>query len=321
MKKQPESIVTETAEKLYEAISDIREEFIDEAELAASPKKHTPNLLKWGSLAACFCLIFLAAGTFFGLGFQQDKVQDNNGGMPNATPAPGGMQTVLAYNGALFQVSNELSVLNVAGIPDTITSEDCGETLGNLRKTEQGYEETTADTDIEFYKYAAATSNTAVVVIRDGEEYMAGMFSNALTSGTDTRQSSISALYERYGVESAEHIISIAEVVMQNATLKNDSLPNSSLLDNTLIAAGNQMVLELTDQTALRAFYEASVMLKEETYTFDLFEKRYLCITTVEGLKFYLCWDMEKGFLYSPGTLEYYRITDAMKNWLQTYLP
>lgn len=338
--KQQEKSNAIKAEKLYDAISDIRDEFIQEAEPAIAPKKHMSNWLKWGGLAACFCLVFLAAGLFLDNGLLPDGVSDNNKTV-SPTPPPGGMlMTVFAYNGALFQVSNELSVLNVAGIPDMITSEDCGEMLGNLKKTELGYEETAADTDIAFYKYAAASSNTAVLVIRDGEDYMAGLFSNTLENDTEESQSTISALYKRYGVESAAHMISVAEVVMQNKplqnsslqnsslqnsslqndSLQNDSLQNNSLLDNALIAAGSQVIFEITEQTALEEFYKITASLEEETYPYDVFESRYLCITTSEGLKFYLSWDRERGFLYSSGTMAFYRIPDELKNWLEIYL-
>ena len=46
-------------ETLYDAISGIREEFIEEAENYKFKKRTALRMLKWGSLAACFCFVLL----------------------------------------------------------------------------------------------------------------------------------------------------------------------------------------------------------------------------------------------------------------------
>lgn len=306
-------------ETLYDAISDIREDFIEEAENYKFKKNLTPRLVKWGSLAACFCLVLLGASLAMGGLFARKGAMDDYNGFGVPTPTPGGaVQTVLAYNGSLYNVSNELSYLNVAGIPDIMTSEDCGYSLGNLKKTENGYEETTLDTDIELYKYAPAYSNTAVVVIRDGEEYMAGLFSNNLTIGDYNDHSPISSLYRTYGVESEEHIVSVVEV--NNAT------------------KGGAVAEEITEKTALETFYGATMTmespcfgredfqqlvidkLSEDEYLLFLESERTICVKTAEGLKFYFKWYPEAEWLYSSGAKAYYKITDEMQAWLEDYM-
>ena len=204
-------------EKLYDAISDIREEFIEEAENYKFKKNNVVRFVKWGSMAACFCIVMLGASLAMSGAFaKKGDVMDNSGAeriTPTAAPgnnSSGALLTVLAYNGALFNVSNNLSDLNAAGIPDIMTSEDCGVSLGNLKKTLNGYEETTLATDIELYQYKNAFSNTAVYVIRDGEEYMAGLFSNNLPVGDENDYSPVSELFRRYGVEKAEQISEVA---------------------------------------------------------------------------------------------------------------
>ena len=318
-------------EKLYDAISDIREEFIEEAENYKFKKRVAPRLVKWGSMAACFCLVLFGdslamSGAFAKKGMKSD---DYNGGSvgPTATPAPGenlsgsGLLKVLAYNGALFNVSNNLADLNAAGIPDIISPEDCGISLGNLKKTPKGYEETTQSTDIELFKYAPAYSNTAVYVIRDGEDYMAGLFSNNLPVGDENDYSPISELFRRYGVEKAEHI---SAVQLYSGYWQND-LPVEPAEKN------------ITERAALDAFYEEAMSMEHECYSREerlqiklsedpkqfpsstLQVASTICITTGEGLKFYLSWDEDSGWLFSTGAKAYYRITEEMQNWLNEY--
>ena len=316
---------------MYDAISDIREEFIEEAENYKFKKRIAPRLIKWGSMAACFCLVVLGASLTMSGAFAKkgDAVVDNgNSAYPTATTAPedrpgDGLMTVLAYNGALYNVSNELNVLNMAGIPDIITPEDCGLSLGNLIKTEHGYEETVYDTDIELYQYAAAFSNTAVYVIRDGEDYMAGLFSNNMPIGDENDYSPISELFRRYGVEASEQI----RAVQLYSGLWNNDVP------------AEPAEVEVAERTALNAFYEAALSMEEECYsseeyTLKMLEEnpmamasstlkisKIICITTAEGLKFYVNWAEETGWIFSSGATAYYKITGEMQSWLDTYMP
>lgn len=311
-------------EKLYDAISDIREDFIEEAETYRFKKRMAPRLLKWGSMAACFCLVLLGASLAMDGAFAKKGAVDVSNGTAKPTPTSGGyLQTVLAYNGALYNVSNELSVLNVAGIPDLVTSEDCGSSLSNLIKTEYGYEETVFDTDIELYKYAPAYSNTAVYVIRDGKDYMAGLFSNNMAVGDETNYSPVSELFRRYGVESAAHIVAV-------------QLYSGEWSNERPLEPAEQ---EITERAALAAFYEAVMSMEAECYSREGYTERMLeddpaalesstmkiaktiCITTAEGLKFYVNWAKETGWMFSSGASAWYKITEEMQHWLDTYFP
>lgn len=314
-------------ETMYDAISEIREDFIEEAENYKFKKKTSSRLMKWGSMAACFCLVVLGAGLFMsGALAQKGAKVEQNGNMtgktsssaPGENPVASGLLTVLAYNGAFYNVSNELLVLNAAGIDNTITSADCGLFLGNLALTENGYEETVYDTDIELYQYAQAYSNTAVYVIRDGEEYMAGLFSNNFTVGNADDYSPVSELLRRYGIEEAAQLASVGEV---NGTV-----------------TGGTVVGNITETAALEAFYEAVMTMETGCYGREEFRalmlevmtedefmrlleaERLLCIETAEGLKFYISWYPELGWLYSGGTTAYYMITEEMQAWLDAYM-
>jgi len=313
-------------EKLYDAISGIREEFIEEAENFRFKKAVLPRIVKSGSMAACFCLVLLGASLATSGLFARKGVMDSENGMARPTPTivpaseetGSDLLTVLAYNGALYNVSNELNVLNIAGIPDAITSDDCGVSLGNLIKTENGYEETVQDTDIELYQYAPAYSNTAVYVIRDGNDYMAGLFSNNLPIGDEQDYNTISELFRRYGVDEAEHISAVQMY--------------SGLWSNNYPVEPEEH--KVTEKTTLEAFYEAAMSMETECYSKEDYlniqleddpmqlassimnPAKTICITTAEGLKFYLNWAKESGWLYSVGADTYYKVTEEMQDWL-----
>ena len=248
--------------------------------------------------------------------FVRKGAVDNYEEYGGLTPTPGGqVLSVLAYNGALYNLSNEIGYLNRAGIDNVITKEDCGESLGNLKKTEKGYEETACETDIEIYKYAPAFSNTEVVVVREGEEYLAGLFSNNLTIGDYNDHNAISGLYRRYGISAEDKVAAVAEQDKDGIVIK-----------------------EVTEPTVTKEFYHASMTMEsqcfgredfkelvtdempEEEYLTFLESERTLCIETEEGLKFYMSWYPEEGWLFASGARAYYKITEEMQAWLNNYL-
>lgn len=314
-------------EKLYDAISDIREDFIEEAGNYKFKKKLAPRILKWGSLAACFCVLVLGAGLMMNglLTRKGDGDVSNGSAVPTRTPGdssgsaePGNVtNSQLAYNGALYHISNDLNLLNIAGIPKIVGEEDCGRWLGNLEKTENGYEETASDTEIDMYEYASALSNSAVVVVKDGEEYMAGLFSNYFVPGEET-YSPLSELYRAYGVKSATDIFMVTEVESSSSG----------------VVTGEA----ITDSSCISQFYDATMSTESECYSWDNFREmildnmsaaefnrfteteRTICVETAEGLKFYVNWYPETGWLYSRGTLAYYKVTEELQNWLDTYM-
>lgn len=303
-------------ETLYDAISDIKTEYIEEAGEYKFKKKLHFRVIKWGSMAACFCLILLGAGHLFGGAFvKKGDNASNTSAVPTA--APEDVWTVLAYNGSLYNVSNELSYLNIAGVSEMVTEEDCGQLLGNLAKTEQGYEETTEDTDIEIYEYAPAM-NSAVVVVKDGEEYMAGLFSNYYLPDDINAYSPISELYRVYGIEEAAQIRMVAEADFTGTEI--------------------QTGIEVTGEAELEEFYAATMGMERECYGRDYFmemviavmteeeysafveTERMLCVETAEGLRFYMSWYPDIGWLYSRGTMAYYKVTEELGDWLETYM-
>jgi len=306
-------------EKLFDAVSDIKKEFIEEADTYTFQKRTTPRIVKWGSMAASFFLVLIGVTILTSGLFVRKGAKDAYNGYGVPTPTPGGsVLSVLAYNGALYNLSNEIGYLNRAGIENVITQDDCGASLGNLIKTENGYEETVYDTDIELYQYAPALSNTAVLVVRDGEDYMAGLFSNKLTIGDYNDHNTISGLYRRYGITSADHISSVAEV--------------------SSVSLGEAVAEKITGNDAMNTFYSASMTMEsqcfgredfrelvtdnmsEEEYQTFLESERAVCIETAEGLKFYLNWYPENGWFFASGARAYYKITEEMQNWLDTYI-
>jgi hypothetical protein len=152
---------------------------------------------------------------------------------------------------------------------------------------------------------------------------MAGLFSNNLPIGDENDYSPISELFRRYGVEKAEHI---SEVAMQRYY---------ELLSSDRVMKPKEYVI--TERAALDAFYDAVMSMEHECYSgeeriqIELSEDpkqlassalqvaSTICITTAEGLKFYLSWAEDSGWLFSSGAKAYYRITDEMQAWLDMH--
>ncbi|MBO5351875.1 MAG: hypothetical protein J6J42_02200 [Lachnospiraceae bacterium] len=303
-------------EKLYDAISDIQEEYIEEAGTFQFRKKRPWQAVKWGSMAACFCLLLLGISYWTGGAFAK-KGDNNSNTSAVPTAAPGDVWTVLAYNGSLYNVSNELWSLNKAGIPETITSEDCGRLLGNLAKTEQGYEETTEKTDIEIYEYAPAL-NSAVLVVKDGEDYMAGLFSNYYQPDEAEAYSPVSELYRVYGIEGAGNIRMVAEAGPAGVDILTGTEVGEKKALEDFYTATMSTELECYGKEEFREM--VTDRMTEEEYTMFMETERILCIETVEGLRFYMSWYPESGWLYSGGTMAYYKITEELGDWLEMYM-
>lgn len=325
------------SEKLYDAITEIKDDFIEQAGAYKFRKQYRKSIVRWGTLAACFAVFVLGVvslGSFQGRGGKNESSQspmfDTN---ENKTATTDGafmedsVLQVLAYNGSLYNLSNSIEVLNQAGIEEIMTEESCGELIGNLRRTEFGYETTTMETGIAMYKYANAISNEAVMVIRDGEEYMAGLFSN-YRGWNNTAYVELNQLYKTYGITEPEHIAMVAE---RNGVTADYS---------------NILGLEVTDAGVLEAFYEASLDSENEWGTafsendfFEFFLKKQMteeeleapekflaedehiiCIETAEGLRFYLSYYPNYGWLYSENALAYYPVDESLRIWFEDYL-
>lgn len=89
------------SEKLYDGITEIREDLIEQAENYQFRKKDGRTWVKWGAVAACLCLVVgLAIPMLF------SKPADT----PNDTMDPGDGPSLLIVNGVNYIISSHLSV-------------------------------------------------------------------------------------------------------------------------------------------------------------------------------------------------------------------
>ena len=328
------------SEKLYDAITEIKDEFIEQAGEYNFRKQYYRTLIvRWGSFAAaCFVLFALGTAGINSLRCGSSAPNENSSAPTMETEsileeskAEGGFFEdtiqVLAYNGSLYNCSNSLEVLSPAGIEERMTEETCGAWLGNLKRTSFGYEPTTMETDIALYQYDEAVSNEAVMVIRDGEEYMAGLFSN-YRGFNETAYAELEQLYRTYGITKPEHMVSVAEREAVAADFSN--VYRESVTEKAALAEFYQLSLETFnewgsafDKDTFYEFFLTKQMTAEEYETAEELlaaDERTLCIETAEGLKFYLSYYPTYGWLYSENATAYFPVEENLKNWFETYL-
>lgn len=109
-------------EKLYEAIGDIKEEYINDAHMATT-KKSRPVWVKWGAMAACFAVIAV-------LGISM--MQNNSIATPNNTgdKQVSTMKPVINFEGIVTNVEDNRITMNDGKVviitEDTVFGSDLG---------------------------------------------------------------------------------------------------------------------------------------------------------------------------------------------------
>ena len=190
-----------TNEKLYEAIGDISDNKIKEAKQVRKTKQ--PIWLKWGAMAACLCLVVsLAIPALTRKGDIWQK-------------GPSKPYDVVQYNGAYYEVVKDKDILDKFNLPDIITEDMVGDSLG---KTKDPNGKTTERIMYQYTPYMDIVTVTteleqerhqsAVYIIQDGDSYSFALFCNFLSFDSNAHTEA-SEIFVVYGVDEVEDIASI----------------------------------------------------------------------------------------------------------------
>ncbi len=188
-----------TAEKLYEVLGDIREDYVAAAH--APRKKKTPTWVKWTALAACVALVVSAAVPFFS---------------PRSGP---GKETVpplriVEYNGALYEVLDmaRTDLLDRYHLPHEITADMIGCSLGrDFGNGNEWVDELflyTPYQEIHTDTWDGTRPQRAVYVAKNGGSYSFALFCNYISFDGNTHQEA-SELLAVYGIDEAADIASV----------------------------------------------------------------------------------------------------------------
>lgn len=168
-----------TSKTISEAVSNISSRHIEEAaDFKAKAKR--PVWVKWGAMAACLCLMVVAAVTLL--------PQNNVNPIPEEDippvigEGPGNVEKApltVFYNGMEYRIckNNNTEVLKECGLPEKIAEEHAGNFLcylgdgqeeNQLIPTEQA-NEALEENDIFLYEYAVQPNENIYILCMAGE--------------------------------------------------------------------------------------------------------------------------------------------------------
>lgn len=187
-------------EKLYEAIGEIDDNYINDAHLTAK-KNPRPLWMKWGAMAACLCLMLVAIIPFVSNIYQhKDPVEPHD---------------IVEFNGAYYEILDKenAKILKEYNLPKEITSDMVGDFVG-ASLDDKGNE--TKRFIHEYVPYSDAEQK-AVYVLKEGEKYSFALFCNYIYKD-DSEYTEASEMFALYGVDNAEDI---ASITMDGKTIKD----------------------------------------------------------------------------------------------------
>lgn len=285
------------------ALGGVRDEYVSEA-ITYQNKQKRRNWTKWMATAACLCLVV-------GLAFPLLSSKGSHDATHTGDDAP------FFFNGCYYEVTDAPEVLAQYGLPRKITPDMAGAHVAYIKVTyDKGFasfEETAAQADIELCTYAPAPSS-GVYVYREGETYMAAIFCNFELFGSSNTNYELAELYRVYAVEGAEDIVSVAEVdwghdeIIGTPVTDTGALAVFYTLTTALPSVGNDDFQRLT-------FGGVSDEAAQDAHTAFADDLRILRVETSDGLYFYVSFYPAYSWLYSSGTMSYYRMEAQMDAW------
>lgn len=250
-------------------------------------------------IAACLALLIVAVGIVW------DR-HNGSGHKGDPEEFPG---IVLEFNDSYYEITDKRAFLERSGLPAEITAELAGGHAAYLRPGlpgEADYEVSAEQTDIELLEYAPAPCK-GVYIFRDGTTYSAALFCN-VHHGVKPME----LLYQIYGVEGAEDIVSVTELDWDR-----DQVLGEAVTDRDEIEAFYSACL------SLNGFGSVPDMSRDEERTAEYaVDHRDLCVETRGGLRFPIDVYPSFGVLYASGIMTYYccQPEEPMAAWIQQHL-
>lgn len=144
---------------------------------------------------------------------------------------------------------------------------------------------------------------------------MAALFCSLELFGSSNTNYELAELYRVYAIGSAEGISSIAEVdwareqIIGTPVTDTEALAAFYALTTALPSVGNDDFQSLT-------FAGLPDEAAQGAHTAFADDPRTLRIETADGLYFYISFYPNYGWLYSSGTMRYYRMEPQPEQWL-----
>ncbi len=168
-------------EAMFEVLGDLDESYIKDAHNTVPVKVKKPVWVKWGSMAACLCLVMVCAVL---------PMTNNDTPMPSQEElppvideGPAGMTMpemvgIVEVNGVEYVVygNKDKDILQNYGIPTELTEDLAGKHVCYLEISDNRFVPTekadiSEENDIELYEYAPEPNESVYVMCRSGEYF------------------------------------------------------------------------------------------------------------------------------------------------------
>lgn len=298
---------------LYNAVNEVDDDILERSESASRGKKK-PIWLKWGAIAACLCLVVSIA----------IPLLNPKSGPDTQNPVDDfpGVAALLYFNGALYECCDIPQALERMGLPTDITPEVAGDHVANI---ELGgifdYQETASQTDKELFQYAPSPSR-AVYILRDGDNYMAVVFSRTYFPDDPNAYTDLAEVYRFYNIEDAGDIASIAQVDWNRGKVTGAEITDADTIAEFYALTTDIVNFVSMDNDAFqeRVFGDVPEEDAQEAHNAFANDLQVLRIETTEGLRFFVNIYPNYGYLESGQAMAYHLITPELNDWFSDNL-
>ena len=308
-------------ERLLDAFGQIDEEFVEEADpekrkkaKKKAKKKSKKNVwVKWGAMAACMCLVVGILVPVVNSLFNAKGGGDFQDGVTAET-------ALIYYQGALYQCCFAEDALKRAGLPTEITADLAGSHVAYL---EMGgavdYQETITETDKELFQYAPAPTR-AVYILRDGDNYMAALFCRTYYPDDKDAYTDLAEIYRFFDISDASDIVSIAQTDWNRGKVTGAEITEASAIEEfyTLTTDITRLVSMGNDEFQSIVFDGIPEEKQPEAHNAFADDLKIIRVETKDGLRFYLQYYPNYGFLECTHAMAYHTVTPELKLWFET---
>lgn len=216
---------------------------------------------------------------------------------------------MLVYNDAYYEIISDHSQLEKAGISIRDVAQE--EHIAWLEKTADGFEVTDDNTQIELLAYRN-TEQKAVMIINEKGSLSAAVFSNFITKDTDTAYE-FSELFSIYGIHDSSDISAVYKTDWSRAS-KGKTVTDQKQISilYTLLTNAQAYGNDSFQQMQFGRTEEEKQTQAHAEFSDELHE---ICMMTKDGLKMYIGFYPESGWMNGYGSMSWYTMTDEMLNW------
>jgi len=295
---------------LYQSFNTIDDDILERSEIRK--KKANSVWIKWGTIAACICLmvwgVIPLAYNIFGV----------KGGYGTQDDFPTEI-ALIYFQGALYECCDVKEGLERVGLPSEITEDMAGEHVAYLELSGVvDYQETIQQTDKELFQYAVAPTR-AVYILRDGDNYMAALFCRTYFPDDPEAYCDLAEVYRFFNISGGSDIASIAQTDWNRGKVTGTKVTEPSVIEEfyALTTDITKFVSLGNDEFQSIVFDGIPEEEQQEAHNAFADDLQVIRIETKDGFHFYLEYYPNYGFLESGHAMAYHTVTPELMLWFE----